>query len=249
MAQRTSGKKAATKSKKTVSKPAGRTGSKSVVRGGSKTRSAVRPVRSKRPRAGKLAVLAVLAISSLLVVAVAWSCWDEGVSKVRSDGLPAYITDEMIETAQDMQKQYGHPAGCTLAQIMQESGQGTGLSALAEQDNNLFGMKWAASFEGKPGVVGPVDWGTNEEYDGATVPITGTFIRFESQKACIEFRSSVFLQASTYADNLTIRRAIETGNSALMAWGLQDAGWATDSSYAEHLIALMDQYDLYRFDA
>ena len=109
-------------------------------------------------------------------------------------------------------------------------------------------MKWAASFEGKPGVVGPVDWGTNEEYDGATVSITGTFIRFESQKACIEFRSSVFLQASTYADNPTIKRAIETGNSALMAWGLQDAGWATDSSYAEHLVLLMDQYDLYRFD-
>ena len=34
-----------------------------------------------------------------------------------------------------------------------------------------------------------------------------------------------------------------------MAWGLQDAGWATDSSYAEHLVAVMDRYDLYRFDS
>ena len=139
---------------------------------------------------------------------------------LRPDGLPSYITDEMVQTAQDMQKQYGHPAGCTLAQIIQESGQGTGLSALAEQDNNLFGMKWAASFEGKPGVVGPVDWGTNEEYDGATVSITGTFIRFESQKACIEFRSSVFLQASTYADNPTIKCADRDGQFCADGVGL-----------------------------
>ena len=33
-----------------------------------------------------------------------------------------------------------------------------------------------------------------------------------------------------------------------MAQGLQNAGWATDSSYANKLIAIMDQYDLYRFD-
>ncbi len=167
----------------------------------------------------------------------------------RADGLPVYITDEMIDTARAMQHEYGHPAGCTIAQIIQESGQGTTLSMLAERDNNLFGMKWVDSFAGKHGVVGPVEWGTDEEYDGKTVAIKDAFIEFESKKACIEFRSSVFLQSSTYADNATIRRAIETRNSALMAWGLQDAGWATDSSYAEHLVAVMDRYDLYRFDS
>lgn len=160
-----------------------------------------------------------------------------------------YITSDMVAAAQAMQHEYGHPAGCTIAQIIQESGQGNGLSALAERDNNLFGMKWSSSYEGKQGVVGPVTWDTNEEYDGQTVTVAGTFIAFESKVACIEFRSSVFLQASRYADNPTIQRAIETADSALMAYGLQSAGWATDSSYAEHLIALMGQYDLYRFDA
>lgn len=241
---------------------AGRTGSSKAKAAASKTSSSrsrskspqgsrSKPARASSPRRFAkpfLLILAVLAFVFVAALGVANMQGEKETPALRPDGLPSYITDEMVQTAQDMQKQYGHPAGCTLAQIIQESGQGTGLSALAEQDNNLFGMKWAASFEGKPGVVGPVDWGTNEEYEGATVPITGTFIRFESQKACIEFRSSVFLQASTYADNLTIRRAIETGNSALMAWGLQDAGWATDSSYAEHLVLLMDQYDLYRFD-
>ncbi len=194
------------------------------------------------------AVLAVV-VAAVFIAASAFSAQSNTPVAQRADGLPVYITDEMIDTARAMQHEYGHPAGCTIAQIIQESGQGTTLSMLAERDNNLFGMKWVDSFAGKHGVVGPAEWGTNEEYDGKTVAIKDAFIEFESKKACIEFRSSVFLQSSTYADNATIRRAIETHNSALMAWGLQDAGWATDSSYAKHLVAVMDRYDLYRFDS
>ena len=193
-------------------------------------------------------VLAVV-VAAVFIAASAFSAQSNTSVTQRADGLPVYITDEMIDTARAMQHEYGHPAGCTIAQIIQESGQGTTLSMLAERDNNLFGMKWVDSFAGKHGVVGPVEWGTDEEYDGKTVAIKDAFIEFESKKACIEFRSSVFLQSSTYADNATIRRAIETRNSALMAWGLQDAGLATDSSYAEHLVAVMDRYDLYRFDS
>lgn len=195
-----------------------------------------------------ITVLAVV-VAAVFIAASAFSAQSNAPVTQRADGLPVYITDEMIDTARAMQHEYGHPAGCTIVQIIQESGQGTTLSMLAERDNNLFGMKWVDSFAGKHGVVGPVEWGTDEEYDGKTVAIKDAFIEFESKKACIEFRSSVFLQSSTYADNATIRRAIETRNSALMAWGLQDAGWATDSSYAEHLVAVMDRYDLYRFDS
>lgn len=193
------------------------------------------------------AVLAVV-VAVAFVAASAFSAQSNERPAQRADGLPVYITDEMIDTARAMRHEYGHPAGCTIAQIIQESGQGTSLSMLAERDNNLFGMKWADSFSGKHGVVGPVQWNTDEEYDGETVSVKDAFIEFESKKACIEFRSSVFLQSSTYANNPTIARAIETNNSALMAWGLQDAGWATDSSYAEHLVSIMDSYDLYRFD-
>lgn len=195
-----------------------------------------------------VAVLATV-VAAVFIVVSAVSAQSGVPEGQRADGLPIYITDEMIDAARAMQHEYGHPAGCTIAQIIQESGQGTSLSMLAERDNNLFGMKWSDSFSGKHGVVGPVQWGTTEEYDGESVSIDASFIAFESKEACIEFRSSVFLQASTYADNPTIRRAVETRNSALMAWGLQDAGWATDSSYAESLVAIMDRYDLYRFDS
>ena len=185
---------------------AGRTGSSKAKAAASKTSSSrsrskspqgsrSKPARASSPRRFAkpfLLALAVLAFVLVAALGVANMQGEKETPALRPDGLPSYITDEMVQTAQDMQKQYGHPAGCTLAQIIQESGQGTGLSALAEQDNNLFGMKWAASFEGKPGVVGPVDWGTNEEYDGATVSITGTFIRFESQKRASSFVRACF---------------------------------------------------------
>lgn len=164
------------------------------------------------------------------------------------DGLPSYITEDMVSEARSMQAHYGHPAGCTIAQIIVESGYQGGLSQLATQDHNLFGMKWASSFAGADGVVGPANWNTNEEYDGQYVQINDAFIEFESDRACIRFRSEVFLQASTYADNAFIQQAIANRDSKAMAYGLQDAGWATDSNYANALISVMDAYDLYRFD-
>lgn len=195
----------------------------------------------------RLAPIALGVIALCALVAVLFStCSRHEIPE--GPALPAYITDDMLEVAMDMQDEYGHPAGCTIAQIIQESGAGDTPSALATRDHNLFGMKWSDSFSGVSGVTGPVTWDTNEEYDGVIVGISGTFTGFTDDTACIEFRSSVFLQAERYRTNPLIQEAIETGSSATMAQGLADAGWATDSSYAQSLIALMDEYDLYRFD-
>ena len=196
----------------------------------------------------KRVILAFVVALVLAVGAIGTAVTTEARIQADLDGLPSYITEDMVSEARSMQAHYGHPAGCTIAQIIAESSYQGDLSQLAKEDHNLFGMKWANSFAGCDGVVGPTNWDTNEEYDGQYVQINDAFIEFESDKACIKFRSAVFLQASTYADNALIQQAIAERSSRLMAQGLQDAGWATDSSYANKLIAIMDQYDLYRFD-
>ena len=62
------------------------------------------------------------------------------------EGLPPYITYEMVEAALDAQERYGAcAAGRTIAQIICESGQGDHMSQLATSDRNLFGMQWASS--------------------------------------------------------------------------------------------------------
>ena len=192
-------------------------------------------------------VACALAVAQLL--SALFGFWDDAASKQGLEGLPPYITYEMVDAALEAQEDYGHPAGCTIAQIIVESGQGDHMSRLATRDHNLFGMKWAPSFAAAPEVAGKANWVTGEEVDGAHVTITDSFTVFKSDADCIKFRSRVFLASSTYSENALIREAVSERSSDKMAEGLKDAGWATDSAYVEKLKAVMDQYGLRAFDA
>lgn len=203
------------------------------------------------PIAGVLAgalcfVLAVLMVSQL--VSAIFGFWKDAASKASLDGLPLYITVEMVEAALECQETYGHPAGCTLAQIICESGAGDHLSALAERDKNLFGIKWASSFLGCPEVAGKSSWATSEEYNGATMGIMADFTVFKGHRECIVFRSRVLLANARYAGNPLIQQAVAEKSSDKMAEGLKDAGYATSSAYTDSLKAAMDAYGLRRFD-
>lgn len=191
-------------------------------------------------------VLAVLVVSQL--VSAIFGFWKNEAAKASLDGLPPYITVEMVEAALECQEKYGHPAGCTLAQIICESGAGDHLSLLAERDKNLFGIKWASSFLGCPEVAGKSSWATNEEYGGQVVGIMADFTVFRGHRECIVFRSRVLLANSRYAGNPLIRQAIAEKSSDKMAEGLKDAGYATSSEYVASLKSAMDAYGLRRFD-
>jgi hypothetical protein len=190
---------------------------------------------------------AAVAVAALLVVTMAFSSEQGGPCGL--DGLPGYITREMVEAALMAQEAYGHPAGCTIAQIIVESGQGEGLSRLAQADNNLFGMKYTADQAHHPEVSGYAEYMTQEEHRGGRVTIKAAFTSFKSKRDCIVFRSRVFLQYKNYRENSTIKKAIESRSSDLMAEGLKSAGWATASGYAASLKDVMARYGLYRLDA
>ena len=191
-------------------------------------------------------VAAVLIVSQLM--SAIFGFWKSEAAKASLDGLPPYITVEMVEAALECQEKYGHPAGCTLAQIICESGAGDHLSLLAERDKNLFGIKWASSFLGCPEIAGKSSWATNEEYGGQVVGIMADFTVFKGHRECIVFRSRVLLANSRYAGNALIQQAIAEKSSDKMAEGLKDAGYATSSDYVASLKSAMDAYGLRRFD-
>ena len=191
-------------------------------------------------------VIAIMAVAQL--VGALFGFWENEEAKRAVAGLPPYITYEMVETALECQEEYGHPAGCTIAQIICESGCGDHLSGLATQDNNLFGIKWASSFASCPEVSGKSSYATQEEYDGETVTIMADFTSFKSYKDCIVFRSRVLLANDRYAGNALIQEAIANHDSDKMAEGLKDAGYATSSAYVDSLKSIMKTYNLYRFD-
>lgn len=191
-------------------------------------------------------VITIMAVAQL--VGALFGFWENEEAKRAVAGLPPYITYEMVETALECQEKYGHPAGCTLAQIICESGMGDHLSGLAVQNKNLFGIKWASSFAGCPEVSGKSSYATQEEYGGETVTIMADFTSFTSYKDCIVFRSRVLLANERYAGNALIQEAIANHDSDKMAEGLKDAGYATSSAYVESLKSAMKAYNLYRFD-
>lgn len=203
------------------------------------------------PVAGVLGVLflfimGVLAIAQ--IISAIFGFWENEEAKQSLQGLPPYITYEMIEEALACQEEYGHPAGATIAQIICESGMGETMSALATRDHNLFGMKWASTYAGCPEVTGSASWTTQEEVNGVNITITARFIKFKGDRECIRFRSRVFLQADHYKNNALIKEAIATHSSDKMAEGLKAAGWATSSAYVDSLKSVMKTYNLYRFD-
>lgn len=193
-------------------------------------------------------VLVALVIGQ--IISALFGFWDAEDKKRSMEGLPPYITYEMVEEAVRCQEEFGHPAGCTIAQIICESGQGDSMSQLATRDHNLFGMKWASSFASAPEVAGKAGWTTQEEYTpGTFTTITAYFTVFKGDVECIRFRSRVFLQASHYSANALIQQAIAERSSDKMAEGLKDAGWATSSAYVDSLKSAMDTYNLRRFDS
>lgn len=198
--------------------------------------------------AGILAFIAAVLVVAQLLSAL-FGFWENEANKQMMEGLPPYITYEMVEAALECQETSGHPAGCTIAQIICESGQGDHMSQLAARDHNLFGIKWASSFASCPEVTGKSSWVTGEEYNGQHVTIAACFTVFKTDVDCIKFRSRVFLQQSHFKNQPAIQEAISNHDSDKMAEGLKAGGWATSSTYVESLKSIMDTYGLRRFDS
>lgn len=163
--------------------------------------------------------------------------------EVPIDGLPSFITQEMVVGALKAQDETGYPASVTIAQIIQESGygkygpggeEGEGLSYLAFEYCNLFGIKGT-------GTAGSVSMKTSEmEEDGSIYSTYAGFRVYNTYTECIEDRSG--LLEEVYSD---LTENVTDANTFAMKVGKR---WATDLNYGKHLINTMRRYDLYRLD-
>lgn len=163
--------------------------------------------------------------------------------EVPIEGLPSFITQEMIIGALKAQDETGYPASVTIAQIIQESGygkygpggeDGEGLSYLAYQYCNLFGIK------GK-GTIGSALMNTFEmTSSGQSYAARAGFRVYNTYTECIEDRSK--LLEEVYSD---LTENVTDANTFAVRVGSR---WATDVNYSRSLIRTMKRYDLYRLD-
>ena len=149
------------------------------------------------------------------------------VANAANDARLLYIEKYKSTAIREMQ-QNGIPASITLAQGCLESADGT--SYLAKEANNHFGIKCAG-------------------WRGATVSrdddAAGECFR-KYASADESFRDhSAFLR---YRDRYAFLFDLDPTDYRGWAYGLSRAGYATDPKYPEKLIAIIENYKLFRYD-
>jgi mannosyl-glycoprotein endo-beta-N-acetylglucosaminidase len=143
------------------------------------------------------------------------------------------------ERARPSRREYRVPVSVTVAQAINESGWGR--SSLTTEGNAYFGIKCF-------GIPGPIATGcrpysTRECDDDDCFATTGTF-RVYRRPADSFMDHGRFLTV-----NDRYRPAFKyTNDPDRFARAIHKAGYATDPSYSDKLIALMREFDLYRFD-
>lgn len=136
--------------------------------------------------------------------------------------------DEMLRT--------GIPASIKLAQGLLESGAGS--STLAREANNHFGIKCGGSWEGE------TYYRKDDDRNSKGELIASCFRKF----------GSVYESYFAHSDFLTKQRRyaglFDLSQTDYNSWarGLKKAGYATDKRYADKLIDIIEDYQLYLFD-
>ncbi|MDR3218323.1 MAG: glucosaminidase domain-containing protein [Dysgonamonadaceae bacterium] len=140
-----------------------------------------------------------------------------------------YINQYSSIAVKDMGK-HGIPASITLAQALLESG--AGKSFLATEANNHFGIKCHT------------DWTGERVYYKDDKP-NDCFRKYTAVKDSYEDHANFLKQHQRYAVFFTYNKNDYT------AWakGLQSSGYATDKAYANKLIKIIEDYELYKFDS
>ena len=164
----------------------------------------------------------LLALSALSVTGTAFGA---GQRKV-----PAYekYIKQYSNLAIQHQKKFHIPASITLAQGLLESG--AGQSELARKSNNHFGIKCHS------------DWRGGRVYHDDDLR-GECFRKYKRVEDSYEDHSK-FLKRSRYDRLFQLKITDYKG----WARGLQKCGYATDRAYANKLIKVIEDYELYRYD-
>lgn len=146
--------------------------------------------------------------------------------------------NELAPHAKELQAGYGILPSIILGQACLESN--FGQSQLASEYKNLFGIK-------AYGDVPKVTLSTQEFVNEQWVTIDGDFRVYDTWGASMDDHTQLFINGvdwnpQLYAGVLTATTYQEA------AAALQSAGYATDPTYADKIISVIEQYQLNQYD-
>lgn len=143
----------------------------------------------------------------------------------------------VVPVAQKMQEIYGVRASISIAQAILESN--WGMSELALNYNNLYGVK------GDP--EESVLMETQEFVDNEWITIQDYFKVYENFAASIEDHAQLMVEGTSWNPTL-YHPVLNAPTYQEAAKALQQAGYATDPTYPQKVIDIVEQYELYKYD-
>lgn len=150
---------------------------------------------------------------------------------------PREFVAELLPHARRVAQETGIPERFMIAQAALETGWGK--HQLRDANNmpsfNLFGIKAGSSWRGKV-----VEATTTEYIDGKPQKLREQFRAYASFEEAFRDYASLLQNHSRYAP------VVKSRSATAFAWGLQQAGYATDPRYAEKLINIINS-DVFDF--
>lgn len=149
-----------------------------------------------------------------------------------------YINRFKDIAVQEMERT-GIPASIKLAQGLLESN--AGQSVLARRANNHFGIKCGSDWQGDS------FFREDDDYDANGQLIKSCFRSYKNSEASF-IAHSEFLRDPRKAFRYGFLFRLDPMDYRNWAYGLKQAGYATNPVYPESLISLIERYELFRYD-
>lgn len=146
--------------------------------------------------------------------------------------------DKISPYAQELQASYGVLPSIIIGQAILESNWGQ--STLAAKYNNLFGIK-------AYGDQKKINLETKEYVNEVWITIQGDFRVYNTWEESMDDHTKLFINGVTWNPRLYDKVLLAT-NYKEAAKALQEAGYATDPTYAEKVIGVIESYKLYTYD-
>lgn len=195
----------------------------------------------------KIGALSIFFVIFIFLSGIVLFRWIETANERHSNLMQEELTMEQRQgfismvapIAQRLQRQYGVLASISMAQAALESD--FGQSQLGSEYNNLYGVKTEGTDpEG-------VDLPTLEYIDDEWIEIVDRFKVYPSWEASMESHA-VLINEGTSWDPTFYQAVLDGDNYQEQAQGLQDSGYATDPTYADKLISMIENYNLDQYD-
>ena len=194
--------------------------------------------------ASPMAVVVLLVVS--LVLCIAGAAGEQERRNASMDGLPGWVTYDLVVACLEARDEYGYPASAMLGQMMIENGTSDEGSDLGRLYHNYGGVKYAGNDYGGL-ITGSVRMLTTEyTSSGTSYQTYAYFAVFASDEAYMTYRCEYLYKQSNYTSQPNFQKAIDNNDSELFLQALGEGGYYTapTSEYIASYRSICEAYPL-----